>query len=65
MTDLGKAIDYITNKIADLEDDLSHEENVEHDKARAYFIKCDIEEFKNVIECLYELQRTSQSEHQS
>lgn len=59
MTDLGKAIDFITNKIKDLEDDLDHEECVEHDRARAYYIKCDIEELKNVLGCLYELQRAS------
>ncbi len=36
-----------------LEDDLSHEENVEHDKVRAFFIKCELDNFKNVLECLY------------
>lgn len=51
---INEAIEFITNKIKDLEDDLDHEENVEHDRARAYFIKCDIEKYKQVLHCLYE-----------
>lgn len=51
---LSDAISFISGKITNLEDDLSHEENVEHDKVRAFFIKCDLDNYKNVLECLYE-----------
>lgn len=50
--ELYDAIDFINDKITNLEDDLSHEENVEHDKVRAFFIKCELDNFKNVLECL-------------
>lgn len=49
------AIDFITKKLDDLRDELDHEENVEHDRSRVYFLKDDIEKYKNVLHCLYEL----------
>lgn len=52
---IGDAIDFITKKLDDLRDELDHEENVEHDRARVYFLKDDIEKYKNVLHCLYEL----------
>lgn len=51
--ELSDAIAFVEDKITNLEDDLSHEENVEHDKVKAFFIKCELDNFKNVLECLY------------
>lgn len=49
---LSDAIDFINDKITVLEDDLQHEECVEHDKVRAFFIKAELDNYKNVLECL-------------
>lgn len=47
-----KAIRYIQNKITDLEDDLSHEMNVELDEFKALRISWEIEDWKNVLDIL-------------
>lgn len=54
---LEDAINFVNNVITTLEDDLSHEENVEHDRARAFLIKCDLKNYSNVLDCLYELMK--------
>lgn len=55
--ELSDAIAFVSDKITNLEDDLSHEENVEQDKVKAFFIKCELDNFKNVLECLYKEQK--------
>lgn len=50
-TSLGDAIDFITDKINVLEEDLSQES----DKVKEFHIKCELENYKNVLRCLYEL----------
>ena len=54
---LQDAIDYICGEISRLEEELDHEENVEHDRVRVFFIKTDLDNMKNVLECLYELKQ--------
>ena len=54
---LQDAIDYICGEINRLEEELDHEENVEHDRARVFFIKADLDNMKNVLKCLYELKQ--------
>ena len=50
-TSLSDAIDFITDKINVLEEDLSQES----DKVKEFHIKCELENYKNVLRCLYEL----------
>lgn len=50
-TSLSDAIDFITDKINVLEEDLSQES----DKVKELHIKCELENYKNVLKCLYEL----------
>ena len=50
-TSLSDAIGFITDKINVLEEDLSQES----DKVKEFHIKCELENYKNVLRCLYEL----------
>lgn len=59
---LQDAIDYICGEINRLEEELDHEENVEHDRVRVFFIKADLGNMKNVLECLYELQKEKEDD---
>lgn len=43
-------IDFITDKINVLQEDLSQES----DKVKGIHIKCELENYKNVLRCLYE-----------
>lgn len=47
-----KAIQYIKDKITDLEDALSHEANVELDEFKALKITWEIEDWKDVLEVI-------------
>lgn len=47
---LQDAIDYICGEISRLKDELDHEENVEHDRFRVFFIKADLDNMKNVLD---------------
>lgn len=47
-----KAIQYVKNKITDLEDDLSHEKNVELDEFKALRITWEIDDWKNVLDVM-------------
>lgn len=50
-TSLSDAIDFITDEINVLEEDLSQES----DKVKVFHLKCELENYKNVLRCLYEL----------
>ncbi len=50
--DKEKAIKYVQNKITDLEDDFSHEQNVELDEFKALRISWRITDWKTVLEVL-------------
>lgn len=50
-TSSGDAIDFITDKINVLQEDLSQESN----KVKEFHIKRELENYKNVLRCLYEL----------
>ena len=48
---LSDAIDFITDKINVLKEDLLQES----DEVKVFHIKCELENYKNVVKCLYEL----------
>ena len=52
---LENALKYVQNKIADLEDDLQHYTMVEHDKCKEFYIREDLKQFKEILECLQNL----------
>lgn len=47
-----EAIEYVNNKIKDLEDDLSHEKYVERNELQARKISWEIDEWDNILEIL-------------
>ena len=56
MEKLEDTLKWVKGKIADLEDDLQHYTMVDKDKAREFFIRCDLEKFKDIEEQLVEKQ---------
>ena len=61
MGKLEDTLKWVRGKIADLEDDLQHYTMVEKDKAREFFIRCDLEKFKDIEEQLVEKQKYENS----
>lgn len=59
---LNDAIAFVSDMITNLENDLDHEECVGHDKARTFFIKCDLDNYRNVLECLYKSMKSLKEE---
>lgn len=52
MTFLELAIEYVKNKITDLQDEFEHEICVEHNRYKAACIQCELNDMKNVLRCL-------------